>query len=88
VNNIAHMRKYTVGLTQTQVAAALGLTPSAIAKWETGIANPSVRVLPKLARLYGCTVDDLLKSVSQPIYLLHSRPISTETGRLNCFTKL
>lgn len=49
------------GLTQKQVAAALGVDQSAISFWETGANNPRASMLPKIATLYGCTVDDLLK---------------------------
>lgn len=49
------------GLTQKQAAAALGVDQSAISFWETGANNPRASLLPKIATLYGCTVDDLLK---------------------------
>ena len=47
------------GLTQKQAAAALGVDQSAISFWETGANNPRVSMLPKIAALYGCTVDKL-----------------------------
>lgn len=49
------------GLTQKQAAAALGVDQSAISFWETGANNPRAALLPKIATLYGCTVDELLK---------------------------
>lgn len=49
------------GLTQKQAAAALGVYQSAISFWETGANNPRVSMLPKIAALYGCTVDKLLE---------------------------
>lgn len=49
------------GLTQKQAAAALGVGQSAISFWETGANNPRVSMLPKIAALYGCTVDKLLE---------------------------
>lgn len=49
------------GLTQKQAAAALGVDQSAISFWETGANNPRASLLPRIAALYGCTVDELLK---------------------------
>lgn len=49
------------GLTQKQAAAALGVDQSAISFWETSINNPRTAMLPKIAALYGCTVDELLE---------------------------
>ena len=49
------------GLTQAAVAQHLGLKDkSTVAKWEAGVALPSAEKLPKIAELYGCTVDELL----------------------------
>lgn len=49
------------GLTQKQAADAMGRTQSAVCLWEQGKTAPTAAQLPKLAALYGCTVDDLLK---------------------------
>ena len=48
------------GLTQEQMAAALGVTSAAVSKWETNAAIPDVGMLCPLARLLGITVDILL----------------------------
>lgn len=49
------------GLTQADVAERLGITDSAVAQWETGRTFPKTALLPKLAALYKCTIDELLK---------------------------
>lgn len=49
------------GFTQMRVAKELGITDSAVNQWEKGKTFPKTKLLQKLARLYGCTVDDLLK---------------------------
>lgn len=56
---IQHLRR-AKGLTQEQVAAALGITGAAVSKWETSAAIPDVPALCPLARLLGTTVDALL----------------------------
>lgn len=53
------------GLTQQQVADELGISDSAVNQWEKGKSFPRTEFLPKLAKLYGCTVDDLLKEANK-----------------------
>ena len=48
------------GLTQDEAAKALNITGAAICQWEKGKNLPDARKLPQIAKLYGCTVDDLL----------------------------
>lgn len=50
-----------IGLTQDEVAKELGIDQSAVSLWETGKTAPRAKILVKLAGLYGCTVDELLK---------------------------
>lgn len=57
---LATLRK-KAGLTQADVAKELGITDSAVNQWEKKKTFPKTEVLPKLARLYSCTVDELLK---------------------------
>lgn len=46
--------------TQGQVAERIGVTPSIISAYETGIRMPSYEALLKLIRLYGVSADYLL----------------------------
>lgn len=48
------------GLSQRAVADELGITDVAVCMWETGRTRPRASLLPKLAALYRCTVDELL----------------------------
>ncbi|QAT50423.1 helix-turn-helix domain-containing protein [Caproiciproducens sp. NJN-50] len=57
--NIQNKRK-AMGLTQDQLATALGVSIAAVSKWETGGAYPDITLLAPAARLLGVTVDDLL----------------------------
>ena len=51
------------GITQAVVAQTLELQDkSTVAKWETDVALPRAELLPKIAALYGCTVDELLRA--------------------------
>lgn len=51
-------------LTQLQLAEMLNYSDKAVSKWERGEAIPDIRVLIKIAELYGVTVDDILKEES------------------------
>ena len=50
-------------MTQEFVAEALGVSRQAVSKWENGTADPSTSNLLKLARLYGISPEDLIRSV-------------------------
>ena len=58
--NIARLR-VSKGLTQTELAERLGRVQTAISKWECGEATPPASLLPKLAEVLGCTVNDLFE---------------------------
>lgn len=59
MENLRRLRE-KANLTQQDVAAALGITRSAVSRWESGRKKPSSGRLLRLAKLYGCTVEDLL----------------------------
>lgn len=48
------------GLTQAELAAALGVTNKAVSKWETGEAMPETGLLIPISRIFDVTVDELL----------------------------
>ena len=47
------------GLTQEQLANALGISYQAVSKWETGNSCPDIAALPLLADLFGVSIDTL-----------------------------
>lgn len=57
-------RRRAKGMTQQQLADCIGVTNRAVSKWETGQGLPDVSVLPDLARVLACTVDELLAGES------------------------
>jgi len=61
------------GLLQIEVADALGLTQGAVSQWETGLSTPRTDLLPKIAKLYGCTVDELLREDEETTRLTAGR---------------
>lgn len=52
-------RRKRAGMTQADVAEALGIERATVGMWETGTSWPSARVLPDLAGLLCCSIDEL-----------------------------
>ena len=65
------------GLTQEQLAEAVGVTAAAVSKWETASAYPDILLLCPLARALGTTPDTLLDF--RP--LLSEERVLFESGR-------
>ena len=57
---IALLRKEK-GLTQEELATHMGVSPQAVSKWENDQTCPDISALPKLSKLLGVTVDELLE---------------------------
>ena len=61
-SNIAAYRKQA-GLTQAGLAEKLNYSDKAVSKWERGDSDPSTSNLLALAKLFGVSAEELLKSV-------------------------
>ena len=48
-------------LTLAELAELLNISPQAAARWEKGGGTPSVPTLQQLAKLYGVTMEELLR---------------------------
>ena len=59
-NNLIRLRK-ECNLTQCELAKQLGVRQSTIAMWESGEVMPTADKLPRIAKILGCTIDDLFK---------------------------
>ncbi len=60
------------GLKQDDLAQMLEVSPQAVSKWENDQTCPDISLLPKLAKILGVTVDELLsgKQELQPVVTL------------------
>lgn len=58
-NTIAKLRKKS-GLTQLALAQKLDVSDKAVSKWENGQGYPDITVFPKLAALFGVSIDYLM----------------------------
>lgn len=54
------LRRLKLGMTQKELGEKLGITPSAVTRWERGDCNPTMEKLVRLARILECTAGDLL----------------------------
>ena len=50
---------------QEELATHMGVSPQAVSKWENDQTCPDISALPKLARLLGVTVDELLEGKTE-----------------------
>ena len=49
------------GLTQVELAKKLNVDQAAVSRWENGETRPLRKIHKKLAKVLGCTVDDLMR---------------------------
>lgn len=63
IKNLKKLR-LAKNLTQEQAAEKLGVSTQSVSRWECGTTMPDVAVLPKIARLYCVSIDDLYKENS------------------------
>lgn len=71
------------GLSQEQLADALGVTRQSVSKWEGGAAMPELAKLVALSELFGISVDYLVKDyLEEPQTLEMDREDRTQTERL------
>ncbi len=61
----AHRKR--LGLTQDRLAELLGLSAQAVSKWENDQSCPDITMLPKLAQIFGVSVDELLGMEHKPL---------------------
>lgn len=57
---IAILRRNT-GLSQTELAEKLGVTPQSVSKWECGNAVPDIDILLALSHLYGVSINEMIE---------------------------
>ena len=72
---IAEKRK-ELGMTQLELAEKMGVTDKAVSKWERDLSFPDVNTLPKLAEIFGMSVDELLNIKSETMHAEEKKPIS------------
>ncbi|MCM1261717.1 MAG: helix-turn-helix domain-containing protein [Butyrivibrio sp.] len=64
---IALLRKQN-GMSQEKLAELLCISPQAISKWENGHTTPDTSLLPVLAQIFQCSIDEII----MPAYLFEA----------------
>ena len=59
-NNVKRLRE-AKHMSQEQLAKELGITYQSVSKWENNVTIPDVLMLPKIAQVFGITIDELFK---------------------------
>ena len=54
------------GMTQTDVAAKIGISNTALSNYETGYREPDLETLKQLAQCYSVSIDELADNESHP----------------------
>ena len=69
------------GMSQQQVATALGVTRQTVSNWECDQGAPALDKASELARLYGVSLDDL---VADDVEVVMADPIASRGSRAIC----
>lgn len=56
-----------LGISQAELASAVGVTQSAVSQWEQGITEPGVSVLVKVAVELRTTIDELVRDIRDEV---------------------
>ena len=79
------LKRKAAGMTQDDLAAKLGVSAQAVSKWENDISCPDIQLLPTLAQVLGCTVDELLTGKTDEVMMLPAsqrKPLEELTLRI------
>ena len=58
---ISSLRKEK-GMTQLELAEKMGVKDKAVSKWERDLSYPDLHSIPKLAEIFGVSVEDLMQN--------------------------
>ena len=63
---ISSLRKEK-GMTQSELAEKMNVTDKAVSKWERNLSCPDVNTIPKLAEIFGISVDELFNAQKRKV---------------------
>lgn len=83
---ITKLRKQQ-GMTQAELAKNLNVSSKAVSKWETGLGYPEITLLPKLAAVFGVSVDYLITGERRGITVA-GNIITDIVKRVECYPQM
>ena len=63
IGTIIAQKRKNLGMSQEQLAEALLVSRSAVAKWESDNGMPDIENLKALSKVLGCSIDELVGNV-------------------------
>lgn len=60
-------RRLACGMKQVELAERVGVTQGSISYWEGESTDPPCSILPKLAEIFNCTIDDLFTEAGKEV---------------------
>lgn len=69
---ISELRRES-GMTQAQLAKTMALSTSTVGMWESGARKPPSSILPQLANVFGCAIDELYKHSATQAKATHEK---------------
>lgn len=79
--NFSILRKKK-GLTQEEIAQDLGVSRSAVAKWESGASSPNIELVESIAIYFDVTFDELLCKKMAPLSKITMKHLSAQMREL------
>lgn len=59
ISKIISIKRKENNISQEELANELGVTKSAVSKWETGLTQPDISIIPNIAKFFNITIDEL-----------------------------
>ncbi len=66
VGNVIVSKRRSLGLSQEQFAEKVGVARQTVSSWENGIFVPDTPNVMQMAKLFGCTTDEILNPPPRP----------------------
>ena len=76
-DNIGFYRKKH-GLTQEDLAKALGVTNQSVSKWESAQCCPDITLIPQIAKIFEISIDELFGQVSKTSAICAELPLQDD----------
>lgn len=88
ISSFIRQKRMELRFTQDELANKLGVSKATISKWELAQCYPDITMLPNIAELFGCSIDELLGYCTSKIdYLEKGKRILREFTATTGFTR-